>query len=59
MRVKLTASCIWNVAKEDEEMAHKLVEEEPIEAILNYMLEAEAGDKEFSNLEASAEELEE
>ena len=55
MLIKLTVSCYWHVAREDEVMATKLVEEEnPVDAILDYMQDALEGDKKFSNLEASA-----
>lgn len=43
MRVKLTASCIWNVRPEDEEVARDLVKNEPKEIVLDYLQDALIG----------------
>jgi len=59
MKVKITASCIWNVAKEDTEIALDLIEgKAPTEeVILDYLQDALKGDEELTDFEVSVKEL--
>ena len=58
MRVKLTASCVWNVGCEsDEKIAQDLVNEEPKDIILDYLQDALSGDEELTNFEVSVEQV--
>lgn len=59
MIVKITASCMWKVSKEDEEIARDLIRDKPGDIILDYLQDALMGnDKELLPFQASVEELE-
>ena len=57
MLLKLEVSCVWLVDKEDENLAGKILEEQPVNIILDYIEDALHGDKDFDNLEASVSQL--
>jgi len=58
MRIGLLATCIWEVAPKDEEMARKLLIEQPSNVILDYFTDAQHGSGDLSKPVMEAEELE-
>jgi len=50
MKVKLTASCIWNVDEPDKEIARNLIEEKPVDIILDYLEDALRGGEDYPTL---------
>ena len=58
MRIKLTVTTIWKVDPHDEEMARELLENQPCDAMLDYLDDAAHGDQEFTTPDAKAELLE-
>jgi len=58
MRVKLTATAIWQVAPEDENLANDILKNQPADTVIDYLQDAVAGDKEISLPKATAELLE-
>lgn len=57
MKVKLTASCVWNVSVPDEKIAQDLMHEEPKDIILDYLQDALKGDEELTNFKVSVEQV--
>ena len=58
MRKGLSATCVWEVDPENEEMARKLLAEQPPDVILDYLLDAQNDDQHFSQPVIAAKELE-
>lgn len=58
MKVKLTASCIWNPEdnENDKEIVKNLIKEKPADIILDYLEDALRGAEDMSDFEVSAEE---
>ena len=59
MKVRITASCIWNVDNQtDEGIAQQLIDGEvPDEVILDYLSDAHRGDSDMSDFEVSVTEV--
>jgi len=57
MKLKLTASTIWNVAPSDEKMARDIMEKKPIDAIVDSIVDAINGDAELEDVKVEVEEL--
>lgn len=58
MKVKITASCLWKVNEEDEEIANDLLRDEPKDIVLDYLQDALIGnDGDLTNFEVSIEEV--
>lgn len=58
MKVKITASCVWDVDNEgDKKIALNLMDQEPADIILDYLEDASRGDGDMSNFEVSVEEI--
>ena len=58
MKIRLTATTVWNVNPRDEATAKKLIERQPEFAILDFLEDAAKGDKEFQDTLIRAKEVE-
>ena len=57
MKVKIVASCIWNVEPGYEEFARDLIEDKPGDMVLDYLVSAFQGSKGLSDFEVSVDEV--
>jgi len=57
MKLKLTASTVWNVAPADEEMAREMMEKKPVDTIIGYLSDATYDDAELEKTRVEVEEL--
>ncbi len=57
MKVRITMTTVWDVTPADENMARKLIQEQPADAALDYLTDAAEGSVDLSETEVTWEQV--